>query len=141
MALNKKRKLDMSDNDASKRFKMPAKGDGDVMEFRTQQETRPKIRKLVPPRPYPTVPPSVSATGPRSAHKEGKNIICITRKTPLAAYLRRCTALVNEGCVSRWPPTVCLHWTQLQHTLLFCDGRGNPAFAAAGLRSTRYFAL
>lgn len=49
-----------------------------------------KIRKLVPPRPFPTVPTSVSATGPRSAHTEGKNFICITRKTQLGAYLRRC---------------------------------------------------
>ncbi|KZT11105.1 uncharacterized protein LAESUDRAFT_630791, partial [Laetiporus sulphureus 93-53] len=48
------------------------------------------IRKLLPPRPFPTVPTSVSATGPRSAHTEGKNNICITRKTPLGAYLRRC---------------------------------------------------
>ncbi|OSD02033.1 hypothetical protein PYCCODRAFT_1368121 [Trametes coccinea BRFM310] len=49
-----------------------------------------KIRKLVPPRPFPTVPTSVSATGPRSAHTEGKNYICITRRTELGAYLRRC---------------------------------------------------
>ncbi|KAI0668447.1 hypothetical protein C8Q78DRAFT_979647 [Trametes maxima] len=49
-----------------------------------------KIRKLVPPRPFPTVPTSVSATGPRSAHTEGKNYICVTRRTELGAYLRRC---------------------------------------------------
>ncbi|KAI0807051.1 hypothetical protein C8Q74DRAFT_1213101 [Fomes fomentarius] len=49
-----------------------------------------KVRKLVPPRPFPTVPASVSATGPRSAHVEGKNHICITRRTELGAYLRRC---------------------------------------------------
>ncbi|EIW60887.1 uncharacterized protein TRAVEDRAFT_119300 [Trametes versicolor FP-101664 SS1] len=49
-----------------------------------------KVRKLVPPRPFPTVPTSVSATGPRSAHTEGKNHICITRRTELGAYLRRC---------------------------------------------------
>ncbi|KAI0831675.1 hypothetical protein BC628DRAFT_1300972, partial [Trametes gibbosa] len=49
-----------------------------------------KVRKLVPPRPFPTVPTSVSATGPRSAHTEGKNYICITRRTELGAYLRRC---------------------------------------------------
>ncbi|KAL0947544.1 hypothetical protein HGRIS_013640 [Hohenbuehelia grisea] len=53
-----------------------------------------KIRKLVPQRPFPTVPTSVSATGPRSAHKEGKNMICISRKTPLAAYMRRCKDVV-----------------------------------------------
>lgn len=58
--------------------------------------SKPKhtIRKLVPPRPFPTVPTSVSATGPRSAHTEGKNYICITRKTQLGAYLRRCKDVV-----------------------------------------------
>jgi len=55
---------------------------------------RPKINKLTPPRPFPTVPASVSATGPRSAHSEGKNHICVTRKTPLAAYLRRCKDVI-----------------------------------------------
>lgn len=53
-----------------------------------------KYRKLAPPRPFPTVPTSVSATGPRSAHVEGKNYICVTRKTPLAMYLRRCKDVV-----------------------------------------------
>ncbi|KDQ59600.1 hypothetical protein JAAARDRAFT_192104 [Jaapia argillacea MUCL 33604] len=53
-----------------------------------------KIRKLNPPRPFPTVPTSVSATGPRSAHSEGKNFICVTRKLPLGAYLRRCKDLI-----------------------------------------------
>ncbi|KLO18532.1 hypothetical protein SCHPADRAFT_803851, partial [Schizopora paradoxa] len=53
-----------------------------------------KIRKLEPRRPFPTVPTSVSATGPRSAHVEGKNYICITRRTQLGAYLRRCKDLV-----------------------------------------------
>ena len=55
---------------------------------------RRKIKKLTPARPFPTVPTSVSATGPRSAHSEGKNYICITRKTPLAAYLRRCKDVI-----------------------------------------------
>ncbi|THH09368.1 hypothetical protein EW145_g2071 [Phellinidium pouzarii] len=53
-----------------------------------------RIRKLVPPRPFPTVPTSVSATGPQSAHTEGKNRICITRRTPLGAYLRRCKDVI-----------------------------------------------
>lgn len=57
---------------------------------------RPKINKLTPPRPFPTVPASVSATGPRSAHSEGKNYICVTRRTPLAAYLRRCKDVILE---------------------------------------------
>ncbi|KAI0373240.1 hypothetical protein BV20DRAFT_937918 [Pilatotrama ljubarskyi] len=56
------------------------------------QAVRPKhrVRKLAPPRPFPTVPSSVSASGPRSAHTEGKNYICVTRRTELGAYLRRC---------------------------------------------------
>lgn len=54
-------------------------------------------RKLAPPRPFPTVPTSVSATGPRSAHVEGKNYICVTRKTPLGAYLRRCKDAVLKA--------------------------------------------
>ncbi|CAK5279253.1 unnamed protein product [Mycena citricolor] len=59
---------------------------------------RPRMNRLTPARPFPTVPRSVSATGPRSAHKEGKNLICITRKTPLSAYLRRCkNAVINDG--------------------------------------------
>ncbi|KAF8191508.1 hypothetical protein K438DRAFT_1533774, partial [Mycena galopus ATCC 62051] len=59
---------------------------------------RPRINKLTPARPFPTVPTSVSATGPRSAHTEGKNLICITRKTPLATYLRRCkNVIINDG--------------------------------------------
>ncbi|KAK0450433.1 uncharacterized protein EV420DRAFT_1274908, partial [Desarmillaria tabescens] len=57
-------------------------------------ETQRKRRRLSAPRPFPIVPASVSATGPRSAHKEGKNLICITRKTALGAYMRRCKDLV-----------------------------------------------
>ncbi|KAJ7491179.1 hypothetical protein FB451DRAFT_1336920 [Mycena latifolia] len=61
------------------------------------QPQRGRINKLAPSRPFPTVPVSVSATGPRSAHKEGKNLICITRKTPLAVYLRRCkNAIIDD---------------------------------------------
>jgi len=55
---------------------------------------RRRINKLVPPRPFPTVPTSVSATGPRSAHTEGKNYVCLTRKTSLGAYMRRCKDVV-----------------------------------------------
>ncbi|KAI0032353.1 hypothetical protein K488DRAFT_28167, partial [Vararia minispora EC-137] len=53
-----------------------------------------KIKKLVPPRPFPTVPAGSNATGPRSAHGEGKNYIAVTRKTGLGAYIRRCKDLV-----------------------------------------------
>jgi hypothetical protein len=63
-----------------------------------------KYRKLAPPRPFPTVPTSVSATGPRSAHVQGKNYICVTRKAPLAMYLRRCKDVVlNDGQVTQSP--------------------------------------
>ncbi|KAG2138962.1 hypothetical protein DEU56DRAFT_329922 [Suillus clintonianus] len=57
---------------------------------------RPRIRKLAPPRPFPTVALSAPATAPRSLHTEGKNNICVTRRTKLAAYLRRCKALILE---------------------------------------------
>ncbi|KAK0458497.1 uncharacterized protein EV420DRAFT_1642840 [Desarmillaria tabescens] len=64
----------------------------------SQLETHRKRRRLSAPRPFPIVPASVSATGPRSAHKEGKNLICITRKTSLGAYMRRCKDLaVKDG--------------------------------------------
>lgn len=75
-----------------------ARGDGGET---TKDATRPahKVRKLVPPRPFPTVPTSVSATGPRSAHTEGKNHICVTRRTELGAYLRRCKdVFMKDGC-------------------------------------------
>jgi hypothetical protein len=58
------------------------------------RHSRRRINKLAPPRPFPKVPTSVSATGPRSNHKEGKNLICITRKTSLACYLRRCKDII-----------------------------------------------
>ncbi|XP_006458550.1 hypothetical protein AGABI2DRAFT_115583 [Agaricus bisporus var. bisporus H97] len=54
-----------------------------------------KILKLTAPRPFPAVAASASATGPRSAHKEGNNYICLTRKSSLGAYLRRCKDLVT----------------------------------------------
>jgi len=74
-----------------------------------------KIKKLVPPRPFPTVPTSVSATGPRSAHKEGKNYICLTRKTPLGAYLRRCKEVImKDGSVPlHLSPTTSNHIVQI----------------------------
>lgn len=53
-----------------------------------------RVNRLEPPRPFPTVPAGVSATGPRSAHHKGKNYITITRKTKLGAYLRRCKDVV-----------------------------------------------
>ncbi|KAJ3770323.1 hypothetical protein FB446DRAFT_172697 [Lentinula raphanica] len=56
--------------------------------------TKPLIHKLTPARPFPIVPTSMSASGPRSAHTEGKNLICITRNTSLGAYMRRCKNLI-----------------------------------------------
>ncbi|KAG8831320.1 hypothetical protein FRC17_003273 [Serendipita sp. 399] len=59
---------------------------------------RPKITKLAPQRPYPTVPTSSSATGPKSKRKEGNNKICVTRRTTLGAYLSQCRNLfVKQG--------------------------------------------
>ncbi|KAF8881964.1 hypothetical protein CPB84DRAFT_1791429 [Gymnopilus junonius] len=63
---------------------------GDVI----QEKKRTRIHKLMPPRPFPTVPTSVSATGPRSSHREGKNMICLTRKTSLGHYMRRCKDVI-----------------------------------------------
>jgi hypothetical protein len=66
----------------------------------TQTRNARRIKKLVPPRPFPTVPPSVSATGPRSSHREGKNMICLTRKTSLGTYMRRCKdVIIKDGYV------------------------------------------
>ena len=63
-----------------------------------------RVKKLVPPRPIPTVPPGVSATGPRSAHYEGKNYLTVTRKTKLGPYLRRCKDIIlKDGYVrTKW---------------------------------------
>jgi len=64
------------------------------------QKPRRRINKLVPPRPFPVVPTSVSDTGPRSSHREGKNMICLTRKTSLGAYMRRCKdVILKDGSV------------------------------------------
>jgi len=68
--------------------------------IRTPRTPRHRVNKLVPPRPFPTVPAGVSATGPRSAHHEGKNYITVTRKTNLGSYLRRCKDIIlKDGCV------------------------------------------
>jgi hypothetical protein len=68
--------------------------------IRTSRTPKHRVNKLVPPRPFPTRPTSVSATGPRSAHQEGKNYITVTRKTKLGSYLRRCKdVILKNGCV------------------------------------------
>jgi len=54
-------------------------------------------KKLAPKRPIPTVARSVNASGPKSSHHEGENLICITRKTPLARYLQRCKGILTGG--------------------------------------------
>ncbi|KZS98863.1 hypothetical protein SISNIDRAFT_480463 [Sistotremastrum niveocremeum HHB9708] len=74
----------------------PQNGPLKTSKFTPTITPKAEIRKLAPPRPFPVVPRSVSATGPRSAHKEGKNKICVSRKTPLGAYLRKCKALFVE---------------------------------------------
>ena len=95
-------KMDASvDNDkpvevpkTSKKGKEKAVDRSNVPQETVSKKRKHKVKKLVPPRPFPTVPASVSATGPRSAHHEGKNYIAITRKTPLGAYLRRCKDVI-----------------------------------------------
>ena len=65
------------------------------------QQPRRRINKLDPPRPFPVVPTSVSETGPRSSHREGNNMICLTRKTSLGAYMRRCKdVILKDGSVA-----------------------------------------
>ncbi|TFL07821.1 hypothetical protein BDV98DRAFT_609788 [Pterulicium gracile] len=49
---------------------------------------------MPPQRPFPSVPTSTSATVPYSARTDGKNFICITRKTSLGTYMRRCKDVV-----------------------------------------------
>ncbi|CAE6524806.1 unnamed protein product [Rhizoctonia solani] len=62
-----------------------------------ESATSPFTRvKLKPQRPVPTVHPASNVTGPRSSHKEGKNVICVTRSTKLGAYLRRCKSLILD---------------------------------------------
>ena len=61
---------------------------------------KPKIVKLKPARPYPTVPTSSSATVPKSRRAEGRNKICVTRRTELGSYLRQCrNVLTKDGYV------------------------------------------
>ena len=96
----KRAKLDVSDMQNAVQDEQVPEGVQQVENPNSQptkpEAKRPRIKKLTPPRPFPTVPASVSATGPRSARSEGKNYICITRNTPLAAYLRRCKDVVLE---------------------------------------------
>jgi hypothetical protein len=59
-----------------------------------------KRKKLAPARPWPIIPTSVTASTPRSSHNEGKNYICVTRRTQIGAYLRRCKdVILKDGCV------------------------------------------
>ena len=57
---------------------------------------KPKIIKLKPARPYPTVPISSSATVPRSRRAEGLNMVCVTRRTDLGSYLRQCRDILTK---------------------------------------------
>ena len=91
----------------------------------------PKIIKLKPARPYPTVPVSSSATVPKSRRAEGRNKICVTRRTELGSYLRQCrdvltkngyvhvqqlevTCMLNVCAVTRC--STCLQWVQRSRT-------------------------
>ncbi|KAF9265855.1 hypothetical protein L218DRAFT_897735 [Marasmius fiardii PR-910] len=73
------------------------KSEAPKSENQNQNPKKSQRRKLVAPKPFPTVAKSASATGPRSAHVEGKNFICITRKTSLSTYMRRCKDLVIKN--------------------------------------------
>lgn len=85
------------DQTASKSAKAKGKAK-ERPEITSEKIPRHRINKLVPPRPFPTVPTSVSATGPRSSHREGKNMICLTRKSSLSNYMRRCKdVIINDG--------------------------------------------
>ena len=84
-------------NNKGKKKKQDATGSGD-------QQPRKRINKLDPPRPFPVIPTSVSDTGPRSSHREGKNVICLTRKTSLGTYMRRCKEVIlKDGSVLFFP--------------------------------------
>jgi hypothetical protein len=85
---------------------------------------RRRINKLVPPRPFPTVPTSVSATGPRSAHTEGKNYICLTRKTSLGAYMRRCKDVVLKDGYALAPLAHCNTQFEHRYTTLYLSAMG-----------------
>ncbi|KAI6036997.1 hypothetical protein BKA83DRAFT_4170575, partial [Pisolithus microcarpus] len=64
---------------------------------------RLRIRKLAPPRPYPTVPLGRSATGSaldslQRPSPDEPMCLCVTRKTALPVYIRRCTsAFLQDG--------------------------------------------
>ncbi|KAI9511350.1 hypothetical protein F5148DRAFT_1280903 [Russula earlei] len=98
--------------------------------IRTSTTPPHRVKKLVPPRPFPTVSAAVSATGPRSAHHEGKNYVTITRKTKLGAYLRRCKDLVlKDGykslhlfALGAAIPHLCKLAESLPHMLPFSSG-------------------
>lgn len=93
-----------------------------------------RIRKLVPPRPFPTVPRSVSATGPRSSHREGKNLICLTRKSSLSNYMRRCKdIIINDGYVHplSTPRRLLTNDKQIQDATSECYGRCYTCSASA----------
>jgi hypothetical protein len=73
---------------------------GDMVPGLSAPKPNYKRKKLAPARPWPIVPTSVTASGPRSSHTEGKNYICITRKTTIGAYLRRCKDMIlKDGYV------------------------------------------
>jgi hypothetical protein len=91
---------------------------------------KPKITKLKPARPYPTVPTSSSATVPKSRRAEGRNKVCVTRRTELGSYLRQCReVLTKDGYVHTHPLelTACLPSAQLQGALSVCNGGSDPA--------------
>lgn len=93
----------------------------------SSSSTKVKIIKLQPARPFPSVPTSVNPSTPHSSHHEGKNYICITRHTPLGAYLSRCKdVLIQDGyktlhlhAMGAAIPHLCLLATSLPSILPF----------------------
>ncbi|KAJ3738810.1 hypothetical protein DFH05DRAFT_736526 [Lentinula detonsa] len=102
----KKLKLSSADSHVSfnlaSTLKLPENNVKEVLPRQPESTERvkrtPRIHKLTPARPFPLIPTSMSASGPPSAHTEGKNLICITRMTSLGAYMRRCkNIIIKDG--------------------------------------------
>jgi ribonuclease P/MRP protein subunit RPP20 len=79
-----------------KKQQLPKKKESEKEKKAAEKKKPYTIRKLVPPKPFPTISPADSATAARSSRKEGKNYICVTRKTGLGAYMRRCKDLIMK---------------------------------------------
>ncbi|KAG9082235.1 hypothetical protein FRC07_014268 [Ceratobasidium sp. 392] len=84
------------DNTKTKKSAGPSQSKARQENAKKAESALAKRVKLKPQRPVPTVHPASNVTGPRSSHVEGKNVICVTRATKLATYLRRCKSLILD---------------------------------------------